>query len=506
MKYFPNRNYILLIYILIGLLVQACTNNSTEELSEVILVSINDSVTISKNEFIRRAEYTLRPPYCNNNKYIDKKIVLNSLIAEKLLALEAGPKNELTESKGFRRFVKGRKEQAMRQWMFYKEAEQRVQIDSTEIAVYYKFAGREYDVAYYPVKNNSLLNQAQKASEDRNQQFRYLFGELYGNKEIPIKQISWSEHEQFIVLKSLFRDGINKGDILEPIKINDEYYLIFKILGWRDTKIYTESQIMERWTKIADRLKRERAAHIWDKTVALLMQGKSIEFDKSVFHLVSDIFLKYYVKSEAQLNDELKARMWNENLGENKNITRDLKDIRDETFFQIEGKIWTVGDFTDELMSHPLVFRTKNISAVNFPKQFRLAVADLIRDSYITQEAYKKGYDKVKAVRREERIWRDAFLAIYQRDKYLENVTKIENFNENYLKILNSHLNSYVNDLQTKYYRKIELNIDEFEKIRLTKIDLYVQHVGVPYKQTVPGFPLLTTNHQLGYIAKRIEK
>ena len=54
---------------------------------EKILAEIGGRI-ITTDEFIRRSEYTIRPPYCRQDNYIHRKIVLNSLIAEKLLALE----------------------------------------------------------------------------------------------------------------------------------------------------------------------------------------------------------------------------------------------------------------------------------------------------------------------------------------------------------------------------------------------------------------------------------
>ncbi|MGH7491390.1 MAG: hypothetical protein ACREOO_03235 [bacterium] len=78
--------------------------------------------TISREEFIRRAEYAPRPAYCRGDDYVHKKIMLNSLIAEKLLALEAGEDNELTRKPEFLLYLQGRKEQAMRQWQYYQES------------------------------------------------------------------------------------------------------------------------------------------------------------------------------------------------------------------------------------------------------------------------------------------------------------------------------------------------------------------------------------------------
>jgi hypothetical protein len=502
MTYYSNRYCKIFISLLIGLFVSSCAKKAVEDPDEVMLVRINDSITISKNEFIRRAEFILRPPYCNKSGYIDKKIVLNSLIAEKMLALEAGMTNELIESDGFKRFVKGRKEQAMRRWMLFKEADEKVKLDSAEIARYYKFVGHEYDVAYYPVKDITHFNRAMNSPEENDQYFESFFRVTYGDTTIPMKTIAWSEYEKFDILKSFFTGGLNKGDILQPIKINKDYHLIFKVLGWRDTKVYSESQTKARWTFVTERLKREKAAKIWDNLVAKIMQEKTLEFDKSVFWIVSNIFSKYYVKSDEQLNKELKSSIWNALNIESKKISLELKDILNEPFFQIDGKTWTVKDFQNELISHPLVFRKKKISNKEFSQQFRLVIADLIRDVYITREAYKKGYDKVNSVRREERTWRDAYLAVYQRDRYLESVAELENFSKNYLRVINSHLNMYVENLQLKYDKKIELNVIEFEKIKLTNIDLYVQQVGMPFKQAVPGFPILTTNHNLGYITR----
>ena len=47
-----------------------------------------DNKEITKNDFIKRAEYTIRPSYCKSNNNIHKKIILNSIIAEKLMSLE----------------------------------------------------------------------------------------------------------------------------------------------------------------------------------------------------------------------------------------------------------------------------------------------------------------------------------------------------------------------------------------------------------------------------------
>lgn len=84
MKYFFG----LLIGIAGIVLLSHCSTQKPSS-HETILAKVGDK-TISVNEFIRRAEYTPRPAYCRGENYIHRKIILNSLVAEKLLALEAG--------------------------------------------------------------------------------------------------------------------------------------------------------------------------------------------------------------------------------------------------------------------------------------------------------------------------------------------------------------------------------------------------------------------------------
>ncbi len=58
---------IILIFIL-----GSCGKKEQLEPKEKILVKISDR-SISVDEFIRRAEYTVRPPYCRGNHNLDKK-------------------------------------------------------------------------------------------------------------------------------------------------------------------------------------------------------------------------------------------------------------------------------------------------------------------------------------------------------------------------------------------------------------------------------------------------
>jgi hypothetical protein len=87
-------------------------------------------------------------------------------------------------------------------------------------------------------------------------------------------------------------------------------------------------------------------------------------------------------------------------------------------------------------------------------------------------------------------------LSVYQKYKYLESVN-ITDKDQN--KIVTNYLTPYVNSLQKKYTNDIKINIQEFDNIELTTIDLTALRPDQPYPIVTPSFPLVTNNHRLDY-------
>ena len=90
-------------FLFILFLFLSCAKTSVPE--EVILARVGEKL-ITIQDFIRRSEYTIRPDYCRQDNYIHKKIVLNSLIAEKLTSLEFEKQNSKFQSKDQKNILK----------------------------------------------------------------------------------------------------------------------------------------------------------------------------------------------------------------------------------------------------------------------------------------------------------------------------------------------------------------------------------------------------------------
>ena len=60
-------------------------------------------------------------------------------------------------------------------------------------------------------------------------------------------------------------------------------------------------------------------------------------------------------------------------------------------------------------------------------------------------------------------------------------------------------MNPKIDSLQKAYSNDIEINMDAFEKIKLTSTDMMVIQRGVPYPILVPSFPIVTSDNRLDY-------
>ena len=480
-----------------------CGKSTPEQPQEKILVRIGDKATISVNEFIRRAEYVPRPDYVRMNTYIHKKIILNSLIAEKLLAIQAGEDNPLAQDKEFQLFLTGRKEQAMRQWMHNVEATQKVELDTADVKRAYKLAGREYEIEYFTTGDTAFVNQVKDRLPQQPALFEEAFYTLAGDSLPPKRTVKWLDKEHPNIHSTLFGREFEIGQVLPPVKVEGDY-VFMKIKGWHDQVAFTPRQQQERLTNVTERLTSQHASTIWNARVAEIMRGKKMDFNPDVFRKMSELFFNVYFHTDEDRRNQIIEQVWDVEFDEARQALDNMpeEEFLQQTFFTVDGTAWTVADFRQAIVRHPLVFRERKMPSHEFAEQFRLAVADLVRDHFVTQEAYKKGYDKVNVVERNVRMWRDHYLALFERQQYLQSVGEKRPFLANYHDILDETLNPYIRGLQKEYHKKIELDFEAFEDISLTSIDLFVKQPEMPFKYVVPMFPILTSEHLIDYVTR----
>jgi hypothetical protein len=136
-------------------------------------------------------------------------------------------------------------------------------------------------------------------------------------------------------------------------------------------------------------------------------------------------------------------------------------------------------------------------------KTFRTAILDVIQDHTINQEGYKRNIDKLPGIQRKTLIWQDFFVAKYQQEKYLDQIRKRANFDPENLKgNRNTYIDTYIDSLQQQYQSKIELNFEEYNKIKLIDTQMIGVRPKVPYPDLVPAFPANAIDEDIEYITK----
>jgi hypothetical protein len=250
----------------------------------------------------------------------------------------------------------------------------------------------------------------------------------------------------------------------------------------------------ERWNEVQQIEHRILASKMWQSYHAGIMHGKKIEFNKKTFIILAHWVKEKYISEQSKNNPSVNR------ISEIpfKASGMDLS----APFFTFENKVWTVGDFRNELMSRPFLFRTTNLDSTNFNAQFKLAVVDIMKDHCLTREAYKKSLDKEENVTRTVEIWEDAFVANDQQKNVIEDAMKKGRIIVNDAPEILKYWESYVNDLQKKYKSLVKVNVNAFRSIPLTKINMVAIKPSMPYPNIVPNFPTFVSSKTIDFITQ----
>ena len=135
----------------------SCEKTPTINLDQEVIIAKIENRVITVNDFLKRCEYSPRPVYCNRDNYIHKKIALNSLIAEKMLALEFD-RSDLKISETQKYFIEGQMEQAMRHAMLKKYGYDRVELDTLSLLNRIELRNRTYEVDFMVFRGIDLQN------------------------------------------------------------------------------------------------------------------------------------------------------------------------------------------------------------------------------------------------------------------------------------------------------------------------------------------------------------
>ena len=121
-------------------------------------------------------------------------------------------------------FLKGRKEQAMRQIYFAEEFYSQTNVSDNEIKQSYKLAGRKITVEFLNLPDLEITNKI-KDLVSKDITLDSIHSVLWGGSA-PSREITWFNREQNEVHQALFTDYIKKGQLIGPFETEDNTYTV----------------------------------------------------------------------------------------------------------------------------------------------------------------------------------------------------------------------------------------------------------------------------------------
>ncbi len=448
--------------------------------------------TITPQDFRERSEFTVRPDYCKGKTSNDKGIILNTLIGEKLLALEGEKDTLLTNSKYIRNYVQGVKEQTMRAVLLDTELEDALNVTAAEKTEAFKQATKKLHISYLFSRSQTEID-AWKNEFDRTGDFESLEKKINDGKSPHLKEVVWGENLPSLEA-ALYTEGVTVGSVVGPVETKVGYYLA-KVNDMRHEVILGQGSTDTKLRKVETVLKERKWHRASAGYVYNLMKNKDIQLDQKGF----DLLLAYYKPARAVPDTrEEYLKIDQEELAKaRRKAQHDLRNNLDQPLLTVDNTPWSIGEFIDYTQRRPLMFRAKKIREQEFPHYLKLAIKDLIRDKYLTEKAYKKNLDQHPKVVLEEHRWKDHMLAIGARNYLLKQLGFTGKIKENSFDVVNM-LRPQLNLIAGKH--SIEINPELFKAVQLTGIPWMALRQGMPFQQVVPPLPVITNDERPDYL------
>jgi len=473
----------------------SCDKTPTINLDQEVIIAKIENKVITVNDFLKRCEYSPRPAYCNGDNYIHKKIALNSLIAEKMLAVEFD-RNKQAINENQRNFIEGRKEQLMRHLMLKKYGYEDIQLDSILLMQQYQLRKRTYEVEYV-IKNENVLKEL-NAKEN-----------IVTSKEnapvpsvnnISSKNLSYNDQMVDSIRELLFSSGPELNQVYGPYIATDSTVFYMKVSGWITGVNISDQQKKDTWESVKNEMTEAQALKKYSSYISNLMRDKKIKYDERNFEIFAKLVSNVYKIEKFKKEKMIQSSIWESNNAVQIETLNLAKNMKEKIILHHDGKNWTINEIMSLIKKHPLVFRKKNINPNNFTNELKFSLADLFRDMHITKQGYDLGLDQNINVKSETNKWQDYIKSELIKTKYAKSFQKNSNSNDrnNQYKLITNKIDS----LQKAYSNKIKINTDKFEEIELLSIDLFGMYSNQAYNNLEPPFPILTDDHLLDYGSK----
>ena len=452
--------------------------------TDSILVKIKDKV-ITKDDFVKRAEYTSLPLYCKNDKPYHKNIVLNSLVAEKLMAIEI--ESDVNSNNFSSDFLNGIKEQKMREVLLNEDVYNKAVIDSSLFNIHKNNLSRLYEFSFISIDNDTLAAIVHDYLRD-GVNFDNICYNYLNLESIPTRSLGYFDEPDIKIHNEIFSKNLNANEVLGPIVSSDNKFLFLKVLSWTNLDMEFKNDENNYNDLIVEKMTMFENYKNYSSYMSQVMEGNKLKFIEEPFFKLANISYDYYFNRE-----NLNLEAYNDNSYNIIYFANQVGLNEHDTLLMYNDNSLSISDLYQLISKHPLLFSAVKINKDQFPLYFQYAMVELLRDEKLNQLAYLKKYDLHPDVIKEYNMFYDATLSQLHLKSILEKKSIDKNtFDQNPQLIFDKFLNDYITLLRKKYSSEIHIDFEIFNSISLKK-DTDKYRKGMPYPKVVPVFPILTS-------------
>ena len=331
--------------------------------SDQIIAKVGDKI-ISVQDFIERAEYTPRPFYCRGKSSTDKRIILNSLVGEKLFSIEM-TKEVPTE---IGNYLIGRRNQKMREVLFESITQNSFK-KKNKFSHWKALSSLDYSFSYLSISNDYELNEVQNEIS-AGKSLDEIFYLKTKSRNIPKREkVNLFTVGNRALREELFSKVWNSGDIIGPIKTDDNLIMFVQIDGRHKIINMNQSAALQLNEEVDNLIVNHLQESDFDIYVKNLMSGLKFELNPNTYLDFTYSIKDWYTTASDIKNNDLKTKLYIENT--------------DDVLLTLDNEQISIGEVLDWMAIHPLVFRDGYYKELHFSDQLKYALADLIKEAHM---------------------------------------------------------------------------------------------------------------------------
>ena len=191
------------------------------------------------------------------------------------------------------------------------------------------------------------------------------------------------------------------GEVSRPIRVG-KVYVVLKVVDGQNDVLQTENDFNANKSKIQKVIFSRRARDVSDQYVYHLLKNEDIQINPKAFFPLAEQFSK--IVQDKQTDTPLPVYLTNDEI---QSTTISMKNLLDLELVHFGDQALTIKQFLEKLLNMPAGLRPQ----VNMKPMLKKAIAVVVRNEYLAEQAYREGIDRLSRVKHEIETFSDALLA-----------------------------------------------------------------------------------------------